>query len=221
MLAWGEEQAALHWDTAAQNAALRQENEALRQTLSDARAQMREAELLQEENAALRELLSLSRKNPEATLLSARVIGEADGRLLLDRGTEDGVAVGHAVVVWEGMVGCVTAAGAWWSEAAPVTDAAFQAGAMVTATGEMGIVRGGDGLQLTLLPQESRSRIGGRVVTSGLGGAYPPNLFLGHIRSLETQENGLSVTAELRPAVETEGIRRVFIITSYGAEGGK
>ena len=218
LLVWGEEQAAANQNISAQNEALRQENEELRQILSDAAARMREAELLHEENEALRELLSLSRKDPEAAFVSARVIGEVDGRLLLDQGTEDGVAVGNAVVVWEGMVGCVTAAGAYWCEAAAVTDAAFQAGAMVTASGEMGIARGGEGLRLTLLPQDSRSRMGGRVVTSGLGGSYPPNLFLGYIRRLETVENGLSVTAELRPAVETEELRRVFVITSYGAE---
>lgn len=214
----GEERIRAHWQVAAQNAALRQENEELRQRLSDTRARMRESELLWEENDALRELLDLSRKNPDHQFLSARVIGRANGRLLLDQGSENGVAAGNAVMVWEGMAGCVTAVGAYWCEAAPMTDPTFRAGAMVSATGEMGIAQGGEGLWLTQLPQDSRCCIGGRVVTSGLGGKFPPNLLLGHIRRRETTENGLSVTAELRPAVDTEDLRRVLIITSYGRE---
>ena len=212
--------AAEHWDVAAQNQMLRQENARLQAQLQADRARIQEAEVLRTENDALREQLSLSRRYTDCTFFSAVVLAaERDphgSRFLLDCGEENGVAEGQAVVVPDGMIGVVRAVGAGWCECVPVTDAAFQAGAIVTRSGEHGVAQGGgDDLTLRHLPQESESIVGCRVVTSGLGGAYPPNLLLGHIRQLRQAENGLSCEAQLRPAADWESARQVFVITDF------
>lgn len=204
---------------------LEQENDALRSQISDYEARIREAELLIEENESLRELLKMKRRYTAYDMLPAQVIASEPGvygvTYTLDCGTDDGVDVGNAVLVWDGMAGTVTATGPNWCEMVTVCDSDFRAGTMITRNRETGVARGEpqyyqDGkLALAYLPQESKTRVGDRVVTSGLGGVYPPNLLIGRISEIWQEENGLSYSATIIPAANLESLRRLFVITDF------
>lgn len=204
---------------------LEAENTALRARISAYEARVREADLLIEENDALRELLKMKRRYTAYDMLPAEIIASEPGVYgvvyTLDCGTDDGVSVGNAVLVWEGMAGTITAAGPNWCEMVTVLDTDFRAGIMISCNHEAGIAQGDptryqDGeLLLTYLPQGSGTYEGDRVVTSGLGGLYPPNLLIGRIREIWPEENGLSYSATVKPAVDFDNLRRVFVITSF------
>lgn len=204
---------------------LEAENDALRARISDYETRLREADLLIEENASLRELLKMKRRYAAYDMLPAQVIASEPGAYgvtyTLDCGTDDGVAVGNAVLVWAGMAGTVTAAGPNWCEMVTVCDADFRAGIMISRNREAGVAQGEpryyqDGkLALAYLPQESGTLAGDRVVTSGLGGVYPPNLLIGRVSEIWQEENGLSYSATVTPAAGLTSLRRVFVVTGF------
>ena len=204
---------------------LKDENAALRAQISDYETRVREADLLVEENTSLRELLKMKRRYTAYDMLPAQVIASEPGAYgvtyTLDCGTDDGVAVGNAVLVWDGMAGTVTAAGPNWSEMVTVCDSDFRAGIMISRNREAGVVHGEpqhyrDGkLALAYLPQESETRVGDRVVTSGLGGIYPPNLLIGHVSEIWPEENGLSYSATITPSADLTSLRRVFVVKHF------
>ncbi len=204
---------------------LEAENTALRARISDYESRVREADLLIEENASLRELLNMKRRYAAHDMLPAEVIASEMGAYgvtyTLDCGTDDGVAAGNAVLVWEGMAGVVTAAGPNWCEMVTVLDADFSAGVMISRNHEAGVAQGDPSryqsgeLLLAYLPQESGTRQNDRIVTSGLGGVYPPNLLIGRVSEIWQEENGLSYSATVKPAADLTNLRRVFIVTGF------
>ena len=204
---------------------LEAENAALRSRIADYEARMREADFLAAENDALRDLLKMQRRYTEYDMITASVIASQTGAYsvtyTLGCGTDDGVSAGNAVLVWEGMAGVITAAGPNWSEMITVLDEDFSAGAMISRSRETCVAQGAplhcrEGtLQCIYLPQNSTAHSGDRVVTSGLGGVFPPNLLIGRIGEPRQEENGLSCSAMIKPAAELGSLRQVFIITGF------
>ncbi len=204
---------------------LEDENAALRARISSYEARLREADLLVEENTSLRELLKMKRRYAAYDMLPAEIIASEIGpygtTYTLDCGTDDGVSIGDAILVWEGMAGTVTAAGPNWCEMITVCDAEFRAGILISRNHEAGIAQGDpllyqEGmLSLAYLPQGSDTYEGDRVITSGLGGVYPPNLLIGRIQEIWQEENGLSYSARVKPAADLANLRQVFVVTGF------
>ena len=49
-----------------------------------------------------------------------------------------------------------------------------------------------------------------------LGGVYPPGLAVGTVRSLITEEDGLTRYAQVEPAADIGGVQYVYVIVDYG-----
>jgi rod shape-determining protein MreC len=54
--------------------------------------------------------------------------------------------------------------------------------------------------------------IGEMVVTSGLGGIYPPGINIGRVNIINYQENESSMEVELGAAIEFSRLEYVFVI---------
>jgi len=202
---------------------LQQENEQLRRQLAENEALVRSVRELQEENERLKELLSLESANPELDLVMAEIVGIETGNwgksYTLDCGTDDGVAVGNAVIVDAGMVGFITKAGTTWCEMATVIDTDMSAAAYVTRCGEVGVCEGEfslmrEGLfKLSYLERTTSVKAGDDVETSGSGGMFPKGLYLGKVR--EVEEHGITAYALVEPAVDLTSLDRVFIVRGF------
>ena len=57
--------------------------------------------------------------------------------------------------------------------------------------------------------------VGDLVVTSGLGGYYPPQLVIGTVESVFTGDDGLAQYAVVTPSMSLEDLTQVFVITSF------
>ena len=77
-----------------------------------------------------------------------------------------------------------------------------------------GLVKGDQGLNLIidLLPQGETIEQGQLIVTSGLTGLFPAGLLIGQIEKVISSDVQISQMAELKPAVDFENLRKVFII---------
>lgn len=205
--------------------ALQAENERLRRELAENEALLRSVRELEEENERLRELLKLETEHRELTLVMAEVVASETGNwgksYTLDCGEADGVAVGNAVIVDEGMVGFITKVGTTWCEMASIIDTDMRAGVSVPECGEDGVCVGEfslmrDGfLKLAYLERDTAVKTGDSVETSGEGGIFPKGLYLGKVREVHPEEHGITAYAVVEPAADLSKLGRVFVVKGF------
>ncbi len=205
--------------TVAENAALRAENAELRSRLV-------EYDRLKAENEAYKNLAGIQEENPEMTFVSAFVIGrdtlDSFGSFTLDKGSSSGVERGDTVISDEGcLLGTVIEADLTSCKVLTILHPSFNAAGVVSRTRDNGILTGdaayaADGLCVfTDLSRESMASVGDEIITTGLGGVYPPDILVGTIVSLEAEASGRSITAVVRPDADVFGAKQAFIITDY------
>lgn len=154
------------------------------------------------ENQALKSLLNF-RTEPAATSITARVIGTSGGAftesLIITAGTRDGVHPGMAAVTGDGLIGRITEVGDWSARILLLTDINSRIPVMVQETGERGVMAGEDQpeLQLLYLPPDTIVKPGTRIVTSGHGGVFPPNIPVGIVASRSRNQTIVTPIADL------------------------
>lgn len=177
------------------------------------RNQWRDAML---ENTRLRRLLGF-RDRPEFDYRAAEVIARDPNpslsSLTLDIGTFDGIEVGQAVVVSNGLVGVIHRAGPSSSTALLVVDRNFAVSARVERSRVDGIVRwaGGNQLLLTEIPRNLDVKEGDRIVTSGLGRLIPGGIPIGVVDKVE-RDDPLFLTVRVEPFVSYARLEEVFVL---------
>jgi len=55
------------------------------------------------------------------------------------------------------------------------------------------------------------------LLTSGLGGNYPPNIFVGQVLSMQSQKNSLFQTGSVQSIVDFSSLSAVLVITNFEA----
>ena len=188
--------------------------------------QLRQMEPAATENKELRQLLGLRQQRSDLVFEAARVtqrdVSNWASTLVLDRGSQHGVAIGDCAVDSAGnLVGVVTDVGLNWCRLSTVLDTDSQFGARVFRTGETAVA-GGDlalmaegRLRLQYLSDSANLIKGDVIVTSGLGGYYPAGLVIGTVESVQTDDGGLARYAVLSPKCDVAAIQEMFIITDF------
>ena len=179
-----------------------------------------DVETLQQENDELRQ--QRSDLVFEAARVTQRDVSNWASTLVLDRGSQHGVAIGDCAVDSAGnLVGVVTDVGLNWCRLSTVLDTDSQFGARVFRTGETAVA-GGDlalmaegRLRLQYLSDSANLIKGDVIVTSGLGGYYPAGLVIGTVESVQTDDGGLARYAVLSPKCDVAAIQEMFIITDF------
>ncbi len=170
--------------------ALYQENDRLRAENATLMQWQEIAHQLQSENTALR---SLAHYQPPATtfFVTAEVVGTAGGAfsrsLLINRGSADGVAEGQAAFSGEGLVGRIVEVGRRASRTLLISDLNSRIPVRIESTHERAILAGDNTSepQLIYVPSRGGIHVGDRVVTSGDGGIFPPDLPVGIVASTD------------------------------------
>jgi rod shape-determining protein MreC len=162
-----------YWDAARQNGGLKAQNLALRRQMTEARAIMLD-------NRELRAALRLREQTP-ATVAVGRLVSssfESPRRFaVLSAGSHDGVTEGMPVRSAEGLIGRILDAGMFNSRVLLVSDRASTVPARLLVTGQPVLCQGrGDGTVEVRPLEVGRNpfKVGDVVVTSGVGGLYPP-----------------------------------------------
>ena len=205
---------------------LQQENDELRQQIAELEEQLRQMEPAATENKELRQLLGLRQQRSDLVFEAARVtqrdVSNWASTLVLNRGSQHGVAVGNCAVDSAGnLVGVVTDVGLNWCRLSTVLDTDSQFGARVFRTGETAVAGGelelmAEGkLRLQYLADSASLIKGDVVVTSGLGGYYPSGLVIGTVEAVQTDDGGLARYAVLEPGCSVDEMKELFIITDF------
>jgi rod shape-determining protein MreC len=143
------------------------------------------------ENAELRGLLKLV-PDRAVSFVSARVIADSAGAyaqsLLIDAGRDQGVKRGDAVLGGRGLVGRITEVGRRTARVLLLTDLNSRLPVFIEAKGPLRAILAGDNSPrptLRFFPAKAVIRPGDPVVTSGVGGLFPPNLPIGVVAGFE------------------------------------
>lgn len=198
-----------------ENVELRQENERLRAAL----AQVQESE---NQAANLAELLNLSNQFQRDQLTFATIIARDPNPsrdvLAIGRGSDDGVQVGMAVLSKGGaLVGTVEVAYARVSWVRLLTDRRSAVNAVVQETRAQALAAGAGEtlLRMEFLSQGADLKPGDSVVSSGLGGSYPPGLLLGRVASVEGGPHEVFKKAQVEPAARLDDLEAVAVLTGF------
>jgi len=164
-----------YWRAGAQNAELRRR-------LQDTRRKLIEAQATEMENKRLKALLKLS-EGLEDEVAVTRIVGSSFDSVrrlaTLAAGASSGVRPGQPVRSADGLIGRVIETGRWASRVLLVSDGASNVPVRLVRDGTPAIAGGhGDGtIDLkTLEVGRNPFRRGDVLVTSGVGGVFPPNI---------------------------------------------
>ena len=214
------------WEKYTNIDAIMEENETLREENAELRSQMVEYDRLKAENEAYKKLEQIQEENPQNTYVSAFVIGrdtlDEFGGFTLDKGTAHGVERGDTVVSDEGyLLGVVIEADLTSCKVLTILHPSFNASVVVSRTRDNGILTGDasyaeQGLCLfTNLARDSMTTVRDQVITTGLGGVYPPDVLVGTIVELLPESSGKSTIAVVEPGGDVFGAKHAFVITQY------
>ena len=205
------------------NAALRAENE----RLAAERARLEEIRRENEQLTALMQLRAGFDFESTAATVIARESSEFRRLVTLDKGTDDGIAVGDVVVAAGGaLAGRVTEVGPSSAKVVLLTDSGSTVIGQLTTNAATGEVVGQLGGVLIMRQIDSGETVvaGDEVVTAGieLGGGvrspYPKGLLIGQVVDIRRDANDVVQTAYLQPAAQLDKLEYLLVITDY--EGG-
>lgn len=157
---------------------------------------------LEQENEDLRALLDATKQQADATVTS-RVIGEPGGpflrAVLVDAGRNDGVSEYQPVMDARGLVGRVVTAGRRSSRVLLLSDLNSRVPVRVGVADYRGVLEGDNSgfPKLSFLPFGAEVSVGDRILTSGDGRVYPPDLPVGEIVSVEEKGARVQLYSDL------------------------
>jgi len=209
---------------------LRQDNRDLQARLDELAADNARLRALQQENDQLTALLQVRTGFAYHTIAAtviARERPDVARVVTIDRGSDDGLAMGDVVVGPGGaLAGRITGLAPNSSHVTLINDPSATVTGMIESNRATGDVAGqlGGVLVMTNIDSTERVNIGDEVVTAGivLGGGirspYPKGLPIGQVFDVQRDANAVVQTAYLAPAVDLSKVEYLLVITDF--EGG-
>jgi rod shape-determining protein MreC len=197
---------------------LTEQNKQLRVDLLLANARLNHMAAVSRQNQRLKKLLDTRRKLGMNVQL-ARVIdidmGAYSHRLMLNVGAHQGIKVGQAVIDAHGIMGqvvqvlpdtCTVMLITDPDHAIPVTDA--RTGMRTVAHGS----HASGQLTLPTIPVSADVKVGDELVSSGLGGRFPPGFPVATVTHVEPQISGMFLVARAKPAADLDRSDEVLLL---------
>ena len=194
------------------------ENETLHRKILEQSGRLQRMAALETENARLRALLDSTAKVGDRVLIAEIMSVDMDPfrhRVVLNRGSNDGVFVGQALIDADGVVGQVTRDQVFSAEAILITDVDHALPVELVRNRQRTVAVGTgrlDRLSLPFLPRNVDIKVGDLLVTSGLGGTFPAGYPVGTISSIATEPGQTFLTVDAEPAASLNRVREVLLI---------
>lgn len=201
-------------------AQLAHRNRDLRRELLISQARIARLSTVIADNSRLRALLDAAQRGGLDVQLAPILDVDLDPthqRLVLDAGAGDGVREGQSVIDARGLLGQVTRVGPLHSDVLLITDPDHAVPVAIARNGVRLVAYGtgrGDQLSLANVPLSSDVKVGDLVVTSGLGGRFPPGFPVGRIIALRPDESRAFLEGDVRPAAQLDRGREVLLLRS-------
>ena len=191
--------------------ALKRQNLDLKQRLAD----LTEAKAQNDRIAALVAFPSAKGLKSVGANVIGRPTDSWEGSILIDRGTNDGVATGDPVIAAGGLLGEVIDVTAWNAKVRLISAVDSGVSVLVQRTRAGGIVRGAveSALTLAILDKTKLPVRGDVLITSGLGGVYPKGIVVGEVTDVSSQQADLYPQVSVASRVALGTVEEVIVLT--------
>ena len=214
-------------EDAVTRATLAEDNRRLRNALLVSGARQARLQVAAAENARLRGLLGAAERGGLDVQLAPILDIDLDPtrqRLMLDAGSNDGVRVGQSVIDAGGLVGQIIAVTQATATVLLITDPDHAVPVLVGRNGVRLVAYGlgrSDQLELSNIPLSADVKVGDAIITSGLGGRFPPGFPVGTVVALRPDDSRAFLVAEIKPAAQLDRGRDVLLLqqSREGPEG--
>jgi rod shape-determining protein MreC len=201
-------------------AGLRDETECLQDRVRELEAEARDVGAIEEQVIQL-ELIAGVEAPEELPTVTARIYASGptafDNIRYIDKGANDGIVVGQAVLDEDGLIGRVDLVSANDARIRLITSPVVSVGVRILSTNETGVVSGrGDGpLRLEMFRATQTINEGDVVVTDG--SRFPPGIAVGTGVETADAEVGFVLRSSVDPAARLSQIDFVKVVIGWSA----
>lgn len=171
----------------------------------------------------LRNLYKLDQKYASYPKVAARVISKDTNNwynsFLIDKGTDDGLAVDMNVMAGNGLVGIITETGKNYSRVRSIIDDNSNVSGMFLKTSDTCLVSGNlklidyGTIEVSHISKDAEVKDGYEIVTSNISDKYLQGILIGYIGDITVDANNMTKSGKLTPAVDFDRLDTVLIIT--------
>ncbi len=190
------------------------DNQALKERINKAEAQLLILESVKNENLLLRSAVAFRGSNPYGfSLIPAEVVsrGGDDFSIVINRGEDDQVKTGQTVICRQGLVGRIGEVSRYTSKVDLITDPAVTISSVLKRTATFGVVRGGRVLKMDYVSENASVEAGELVLVSSASSSFARGLPIGSVSFVSKKVEDLFQNIELVPAVDFSKLDMVFI----------
>ncbi len=211
LVSWGDESLSSHQE-------LLEENRKLKEQQLRAQVSLQKLSVLEKENARLRKMLGAQPKVGELVLVAEILSIDLDPykqQVILNKGRSKGLYIGQAVIDAWGVMGQVVHLGNHSATALLISDPGHAIPVQVNRSGLRGTAFGTGNsqlLELRYIPHNADLEVGDQIVTSGLGGRFPPNYPVGRIISIDRPAGESFATVLAEPTAHLDRSREVLLV---------
>jgi rod shape-determining protein MreC len=202
----------------AKHEALRNRNRFLRQENLTLKARLQQFEALEAENMRLRDLLGSSFKIGDRVLIAELMSVDLDPyrqQVMINKGALSGVFVGQPVLDADAVMGQVVRVDPLTATVLLITDASHGLPVQVNRNGLRTVAQGTgfiDRLELPHLPKNADVKAGDLLVTSGLGGRFPPGYPVARVAEVRQDPGKPFATVVAVPTARLDRSREVLLV---------
>lgn len=174
--------------------------------------------VLEAENERLRRLLDATARLETEVMTAELISVDPDPftiQVIVNRGAQDGVYLGQAVVDAYGLFGVVVQVDSLTSRVALVADVNFAVPVYVNRNGIRSVVTGTgnlDLLEMEYMTNTADVQIGDLLVTSGLGGLFPEGYPVAEVESVEHDPGTAFASIKVKPLAHLGQSRSLLMV---------
>ena len=162
-------------------------------------------------------------KSPNCEMIEARIIDNSvrkrDNMLVINAGSDDGVAPEMGVVSGTGVVGIVSAVTSHYALVMSVLNSHSSISCRLRGTEYFGYLKwkGGSPLRACMddVPRHAHIKKGDIVETSGFSAVFPAGIFLGRVAEIKNSSDGLAYELEILLSTDLANLRHVSVINNH------
>lgn len=203
----------------------REENERLREMLTDMYGQLIDKEKTDEENEHYRSILGIAEEHTDYTWsppcsVVARNAGDIYGGFTIDRGSKDGIKLYDPVFTSVGLVGMVGEISDHYAVVKTILSPDVNVGLVSAGSKAVGITENDAEYAaagyciMSFVSKSSDISEGDIVITSG-SSVFPGDIMFGTVKSVFSDSNGLTKHAVIEPSEDVFKLTQVFVVTGF------
>jgi rod shape-determining protein MreC len=203
---------------------LRHENDALKQLLLGQEGALLRLDTLTEENRRLRSLFEGAQGKEFEYRFAELLRVDLDPfshKVIIDRGSQDGVTGGQAVIDGAGVMGQIEEVHLHFSTVRLISDPNHALPVQINRTGLRTVAFGSGetgNLNLPSVPRGADVRVGDLIVTSGLGDRFPGGYPVARVTTIDREEGQTFAQLTAEPLAALDRGREVLLISTIEAD---